>query len=54
MEERLAAHRGAMILVLGILSWLACPLVLGIIAWVLGNGDCARWTREGWTRAAAG
>lgn len=39
MEERIAAHRGAMILVLGILSWLVCPLVLGIMAWVMGNGD---------------
>ena len=39
MEERLAAHRGATILVLGILSWLLCPIVLGIMAWVMGNGD---------------
>lgn len=31
-------HRGAMVLVLGILG-LVCCFILGIIAWVLGNGD---------------
>jgi hypothetical protein len=35
----MAPHRGALILVLGILSWVACPLLLGILAWVMGNGD---------------
>ncbi len=39
MDQRLAAHRGAMILVFGILSWLLCPIVFGIMAWVMGNGD---------------
>ncbi|MCL4196089.1 MAG: hypothetical protein KJZ69_01235 [Phycisphaerales bacterium] len=31
-------HRGALILVLGILGLLLC-VILGIIAWVMGNGD---------------
>lgn len=31
-------HRGVMILVLGILGLLLC-FILGIIAWVMGNGD---------------
>jgi len=39
MDARLAPHRGSTILVLGILSWVVCPLVLGIIAWTMGNGD---------------
>lgn len=39
MDERLAAHRGATILVLGVLSWLLCPIVPGIMAWVMGNED---------------
>ncbi len=31
-------HRGVVILVLGILG-LVCCFILGIIAWVMGNGD---------------
>lgn len=31
-------HRGALVLVLGILGLLLC-VILGIIAWVMGNGD---------------
>ena len=31
-------HRGILILVLGILSWISCP-IFGIVAWVLGNND---------------
>ncbi len=31
-------HRGAMILVFGILSWLVC-FIFGIMAWVMGNKD---------------
>ena len=34
----LAPHRGTLILVLGILSLLMCQ-PLGIVAWVLANGD---------------
>ncbi len=32
-------HRGVMILVLGILSFVVCPLILGIVAWMMGNKD---------------
>ena len=35
---RLAAHRGAMILVFGILGIVVC-FIFGIVAWVMGNGD---------------
>ena len=31
-------HRGAMVLILGILSYFTCPL-LGIVAWVMGRAD---------------
>jgi hypothetical protein len=35
-------HRGAMVLTLGILSLVMCPLqVLGPVAWVMGNNDLA-------------
>jgi hypothetical protein len=39
------AHRGALILALGILSWFSCPL-FGAVAWVLGSGDL-RQMRDG-------
>ena len=32
------SHRGVLILALGILSWVSCP-IFGIVAWVLGNRD---------------
>lgn len=32
-------HRGAVILTLGILSIVLCPLILGPIAWILGDQD---------------
>lgn len=35
-----APHRGALILVLGILGIVAC-MPLGIVAWVMGNNDLA-------------
>jgi hypothetical protein len=35
------AHRGGLILVLGILGLVMCP-ILGIIAWVMGKGDLAK------------
>lgn len=38
-------HRGGLILALGILTWVACPL-FGILAWVLGEMDL-RAMREG-------
>lgn len=31
-------HRGALILVFGILAFFVCP-IFGIVAWVMGNGD---------------
>ncbi|MBT8485698.1 MAG: DUF4190 domain-containing protein [Phycisphaerales bacterium] len=34
----LRPHRGAMILVFGILGLLLC-VIFGIVAWVMGNGD---------------
>lgn len=34
----LTPHRGTTILVLGILGWVCC-VILGIIAWVMGNND---------------
>lgn len=40
-----APHRGGLILALGILTWVACPL-FGILAWVLGESDL-RAMREG-------
>ena len=39
------AHRGALILALGILSWFSCPL-FGVLAWALGSGDL-RQMRDG-------
>ena len=36
---KLKPHRGVLILVLGILSLVVCPLVLGQVAWVMGNTD---------------
>jgi len=33
-------HRGAMILVFGILSWIIC-FIFGIFAWVMGSTDLA-------------
>ncbi|MBI5723672.1 MAG: DUF4339 domain-containing protein [Planctomycetes bacterium] len=38
-------HRGATVLVFGILSWVLC-FIFGIIAWVMGSGDL-RAMREG-------
>jgi hypothetical protein len=38
-ETQLKPHRGVLILVLGILSIVVCPFVLGQVAWVLGNQD---------------
>jgi hypothetical protein len=35
-------HRGALILVLGILGLVACGIFTGIPAWIMGNGDLAK------------
>lgn len=32
-------HRGTMILVFGILSWVCACFIFGIVAWVMGNRD---------------
>lgn len=32
-------HRGTMIMVLGILSIFVCQIILGPIAWIMGNND---------------
>jgi hypothetical protein len=37
--RRTAAHRGVLILVLGILSLVFCGLFTGIPAWIMGNND---------------
>ena len=37
-DTTMAPHRGAMILAFGILGLIVC-FPLGIIAWVMGNGD---------------
>ncbi len=38
MAEHQKPHRGVLILVFGILSWVVC-LIFGILAWVWGNTD---------------
>lgn len=37
-QESLRAHRGVLVLVLGILG-IVCCFILGIVAWVMGNND---------------
>jgi hypothetical protein len=37
-------HRGALILILGILGWTMPCFPLGVVAWVMGNSD--RWEME--------
>ena len=34
----MAPHRGVLILVFGILSWVVC-VIFGIVAWIMGNSD---------------
>lgn len=34
-----APHRGGLILGLGIASFFVCGIVLGLIAWIMGNND---------------
>ena len=57
-ESYMRPHRGAMVLVLGILGLVINCFVLGIIAWILGNNDLAAMragamdpTGEGLTQA---
>ena len=38
-RRNLAPHRGTIILVLGILSWVGGTFICGIIAWIMGNND---------------
>jgi hypothetical protein len=38
---RVAPHRGGLILALGVVSWVSCPL-LGLAAWIMGNSDLRR------------
>jgi hypothetical protein len=40
MDQELQPHRGGVILALGIVGLMTCPVV-SIIAWVLGNSDLA-------------
>ncbi len=56
-ESYMRPHRGAMVLVLGILGMVFC-FILGIIAWVMGNNDLSAMrtgtmdpTGEGLTQA---
>ena len=41
MNDQLQAHRGVLILVLGILGLVLCQ-ILGPIAWIMGKGDMAQ------------
>ncbi|MHC4107618.1 MAG: DUF4190 domain-containing protein [Planctomycetota bacterium] len=57
-ESYMRPHRGAMVLVLGILGIVINCFVLGIIAWVMGNNDLSAMragtmdpTGEGLTQA---
>ncbi len=38
-DQYVKPHRGAMVLVFGILSMVFCCFVFGIVAWVMGNTD---------------
>lgn len=40
MNQSMKSHRGVLILVLGILGLLVCP-IFGPIAWIMGKGDLA-------------
>ncbi len=40
-QSGMAAHRGTMILVFGIIG-LVCCMPLGIAAWIMGKGDLAK------------
>lgn len=40
MNQQLSPHRGTLILILGILSLVTCPL-FGIASWMMGNEDLA-------------
>ena len=44
--QNLRPHRGVMILVLGILGIVTSCFILGLVAWIMGNGDL-RAMREG-------
>lgn len=55
----LAPHRGSTVLVLGIMSFFFVPIILGPIAWIMGNTDLAemragRMDREGESQTQAG
>jgi predicted benzoate:H+ symporter BenE len=45
-ESRYEPHRGTLIMVLGILSLFTAPIILGPIAWIMGNADMKK-IREG-------
>jgi ribosomal protein S27E len=38
-QHFVAGHRGALILALGIISWMSCFPIFGICAWVMGSAD---------------
>ena len=38
-DAGLAPHRGAIILILGICSWVTGCFILGVVAWAMGNRD---------------
>ena len=48
---RYVPHRGGMILAFGIIGLVAFP-ILGVIAWVMGNGDLRKSTPAAWTPKA--
>ena len=57
-DQMMQPHRGVLILVLGILGLVFCPII-GIFAWVMGSGDlnemdAGRMDPEGKTLTQAG
>ena len=58
VTRRVEPHRGALILILGIMSWMSCPL-FGVFAWAMGSADLrkmqmGRMDREGRSLTQAG
>ena len=46
VPNRVLEHRGALILVLGILSLVGCTFLTGIPAWIMGKRDLAKMKED--------
>ena len=46
VPNRVLEHRGALILVLGILSLVGCTFLTGIPAWIMGKSDLAKMKED--------